>query len=446
MEFLLSFILLVFNLINYEININQIVFFVVSAIIVLLLFYIVFSKHKDVLCTCMIVMCHTWAISWVNIFGYSAAKLQLTWFYLTGAVIALYALINIQKLKDKPVNAIVLGVFATLIFIGIYPLLISPSIMEGLKEFIIIYFYLILGFISFLFSSTFDESKREAIINAYIFAAIISSVFIIFQFSIYFIFGESFFKYSVGNYLGKTMISAKLLMEDTSCSTIMLGSAVFFMLERFNEKKNPVLNVIMILTTVVALAFTTRRTSVVSLVIILILYAIIRYRGVVKKIAMIGFIGSILAVMLFYLFVSRPVDDYSLYLYSNGRIGNYLSALNVFIKNPFGVGYDNLHIKYLVGDYIPHNTVLRWMNMGGIFLAVLMIAVLLYLFNESYKKGLKADTWSLFYCLFAMNFIPDLLNARFFVIPTMLVFLSVSQNTDKSSALYKALPKKNLKN
>ena len=441
MEFLLSFILLAFNLLNYEIHINTTLFFVVSTILVSLLFYFVYAKHKDLICTCMIVMCHTWAISWVNVFGYSSERLQVTWFYLMGAIVALYTLVNIQKLQDKSVNAIVLGFFVTLIIIGIYPLFISPSIKEGVKEFIIIYYFLILGFVSFLFLSSFDDKKREAVITAYIFAAVISSVFIIFQFSIYFIFGESLFKYSVGNYLGKTMISAKLLMEDTSCATIMLGSAVFFMLERINEKKSPVLNVTFILTTVVALAFTTRRTSIVSLIIVLVLYSFVRYNDVVKKVSMIGFSVGIVTVMMFYLFVSRPVDDYSLYLYSNGRIGNYISAMKVFVKNPLGVGYDNIHLKNLVGEYIPHNTVLRWMNMGGILFALLMVAVLIYLLNISHKKGLKADTWSVLYCLLALNFVPDLLNARFFVLPCMLIFLSASQKEEKKMLLPKELQK-----
>ena len=197
-----------------------------------------------------------------------------------------------------------------------------------------------------------------------------------------------------------------------------------------------------IIMTVVALAFTTRRTSIVSLFIILVLYAFLRYKGMMKKITMIGFVSVVVAIMMFYLLVSRPVDDYSLYLYSNGRFENYISALKVFLEKPLGIGYDNINIANTVGDFIPHNTVLRWLNMGGIIFASLMLFIFLWVFSVAYRKNLKADSWSMLYCLFAMNFIPDLLNARFFVLPTMLIIMSAYQKKEDLAVTAKMLPKK----
>jgi len=338
MEFFLSFLLLFVNLLDYEIDVNRILFFTVSVIIVSLLFYTVYRKHRDFLCTCLILLCHTWQISWINIFGDPIDNLQLPWFYVFGALIVFYVIANLNTLKDKPVNALMLGVFVALVIISVYPALISRSKSEGLKEFLMIAFYIALVFVAFLKAGSLDEKKREAVIDAYIYIVFLSSLFIILQSVVYMTVGETLFKYAIGNYFGNTMISAKLLMEDTSCSTIMLGSAVFYMLERINVKKKRALNFLMIAITVIALALTTRRTSIVSLVAILCLYIFIRYKGVIKKVTMLVTFTAITVVMAFLLLVVRPVDDYSQVLNPNGRFENYIDAINIFIANPLGVG------------------------------------------------------------------------------------------------------------
>ena len=446
MEYLFSLLLLGLNLLDYEVNLNRMLFFVISLLLMVSMFYVVFCKSKDFICTCMVLMAHTWPVSWRNIFGDSAENLQITWFYLLGAFILLYWLFNINKYKEKKVNTVVLGSYVTLCIIAVYPLLISPSIIEGLKEFFVIYFFIVLTFIAFLSSSSMSEKNSRYVVDAFIWIVVVSAVLLIIQAMIFLIFGETLFKYSVGSYYGNRMISVSLLMEDTSCATIMLGCGIFYMLERFNKKEKPLMYAVLMIVTVIGLAFTTRRTSIISLVICLLLYVPINYKGVFKKLAMFSFVGIVMVVMISYLMISRPVEDYSQYFYSNGRIENYISALGVLAAHPLGVGYDNVYLKNLVGDYVPHNTLLRWLNMGGIIFAVLMMILLIYLLVAAFRKKLNVDMWVIFYCIIAMNFIPDLLNARFFVIPTMLVFLSVSQNTDINSPLYKAAAQNKLKN
>ncbi len=430
MEYLFSLLLFGLNLLGYERPINSVLFFVISIILIFTLFYIVYCKCKDFICTCMVLMLHTWPISWRNIFGGSAEALQITWFYLFGALIALHWIFNVRKYKSVKVNAVILGIYVTLCIIAVYPLLISPSFKEGLKEFFVIYFFIILTFVAFLNHSQMDEKSRKLVIDAFIWSVVITAVFLIIQAFLYLTFNESLFKYSVGNYYGNRMISVSLLMEDTSCSTIMLGCGIFYMLERFDRKEKPLLYVILMIVTVVGLAFTSRRTSIISLVVCLILYVSINYKGVLKKLAMFSFFALVMVVMFFYLMISRPVEDYSQYLYSNGRIGNYISALGVFVTHPLGIGYDNVNLLKMVGDFVPHNTILRWLNMGGIIFTVLMMILLGYFWYTAFRKRLRSDLWVVFYCLFAMNFIPDLLNARFFVIPSMLVLLSASERTE----------------
>ena len=65
--------------------------------------------------------------------------------------------------------------------------------------------------------------------------------------------------------------------------------------------------------------------------------------------------------------------------------------------------------------------------MGGIIFVVLMATILVYCLNTAKKKKLHGEFWIILYSMIAMNFIPDILNSRFFVIPCMLAMLAVSQ-------------------
>lgn len=431
MEYLVSFLLFAFNLADYEIGINRILFFAVSLALFSALAYLVHSKTKNALTTCCVLLCHSWPYSWVNIFGDpSYASLEITWFYLVGLFVLLFAVFYFKKVINNKVNTVMLGIFVTLCIIFVYPLLISKSIAEGLKEFIMIGFFIILTFVAFIYSNTINEKQREYIISAFIYSAVISSVFLIIQSVTYIVFGITIFKYSVGLYYGSTMMSAQLLMEDSSCATIMLGAAVFYMLGRYNKKDKRFWYVVLMLITMVGLAFTTRRTSVISLVLCLVLYIPIYYKGTLKKISMFTLVAGVVGIMMFYLVFVRPVESYEQLITDNGRFVDYISSLKLLMAHPLGIGYDNVYLLQFMENGLPHNTILRWLNMGGFIFAILMLAIILYVLVSAYKKGQKDDFWAVFYCIVAMNFIPDLLSARFFVILCMLVLLSPKKERD----------------
>ncbi len=428
MEFLLSFFLLALNLIDYEVGLNSILFLAVSAMLFVGLFFVVQSKTKNFLASCLCMFCHTWQISWINIFGDPTSELQLPWFYIIGVLVCIYAVFNFSEIYRKQIGAKILVTFVALFIVSVFPLLTSVSKTEGLKEYIMIIFFLIMVFIAFLFSDKLVQNEREHIINAYIWCVFISSVFIIIQAAAYHLGGMILFKFSIENYLGNTMTPAQLLMEDSSCATIMLGSAVFFILEKIEKKQYIWWQIINILAIVIGMALTSRRTSVISLIIILGVYAFFHYKGALKKTGMLILFGLLVAVMLAYLMISRPVDDLSGYLNDNMRFANYMKSLEIFINNPLGIGYDNAHLASLMTDnIIPHNTLLRWLVMGGIIFTVPMVIVLCYVVKRAFDKKLTSEYWVLIYSLFASNFIPDLLNARFFLIPCMCVMLFASR-------------------
>lgn len=423
MEFVLSFLLLALNLIDFHYNVNSILFFGISAILIGGIFAVSYSKTKNALASITVLLCHTWQISWINIFGAPTSEMQLPWFYVIGVFMLICALVRFNDIRSNMNNAHILLCFVIMLIISVFPVLSSPSKVEGIKEFIMIGFFLILAFLAFLLSNDFSDNERNAVADAYIWAIFLTSVFIIVQTVAYHVFGTILFKYEIGNYMGHTQTGAMLLMEDTSCSTIAMGCAVFYILERIDRKRWKIY-IPALVCVVSAMAMTTRRTSVISLIIILALYFFFQYKGIVKKSAVMILYVMLVLIMVAYMMVVRPVDDLSQYLYENERFANYMRALELFAENPFGIGYDNVNLSSLMADgVVPHNTLLRWLVMGGLWFVVPMVIILGYITVSAFQKKLTSEFWIIIYSLFASNFIPDLLNARFFIIPCMTVLL-----------------------
>lgn len=429
MEYLLSFLLLAINLIAFQFGINKYVFLFVSTALFALLFFLCLRKTKNFLACALMMFCHTWQISWMNILGQPTESLQLPWFYLIGVLCLGYTLFNFNKVFEKQLNAPFLILFLCTIIISVFPLFTSPSLGEALKEFIMIMFFLIMLFVAFLFCETLGEEAREHIFNSYTWCVFLSSAFLLLQYFIYRYFGIPLFNFEIGEYVGNEMASASLLMGDPSSATIMLGSAVFICISRIEKKINVPYNVICILTIVIGMALTSRRTSIVALLIVLSLYAFLHYKGIVKKIVTLSLFAILGIIMLNYLLISRPVDDLSMYLYDNHRFVNYMRTLEVSVKHPFGIGYDNTYaVTFMSDNIIPHFTVLRWLLMGGYWFAIPMTAIVILTWYTARKKNLSTESWIILYSFFASCFIPDLLNARFFVIPCMCAMLAVKIN------------------
>ncbi len=437
MEYLLSALLLALNLAAYQTGMNRILVLAVGAALFVALMLVTMKKTGSFPAACLALFCHTWQISWMNIFGGSTASLQLPWFYIIGVMMLGYAVLKFRSLLEKNNNGIILATFVCFFVVMVVPELMSASKVEGAKEFIMIGFFAVLVFIAFLLSDTVDGRHREYIEKVYIFNIVLTSVLLLFQSFYYKLTGHVVFKLTVGNYMGGKMHSAKLLMEDTSCSTVALGCAVFLLLSGMN-KHNWYRRIPCVLIVAAAMGVTSRRTSVVTLVVVLAAYMFVEYRGILKRTAMIGVYVFVAGLMIFYLATVRTIDDYSQLIYDNGRFENYAAAWNIFIRHPFGIGYDNVYLQKQMGGIIPHNTLLRWLDMGGVWFALPLVIILGYILYKAYKKGFRAEFWLILYTLTAANFIPDIFNARFFVIPCMAVLLlkpnTVNRKTGSSHA------------
>ena len=142
MEYLLSFLLLLLNLIDYERDLGHIPFLLIGTVLFIALFSVVFRKTRNFIATCIILMCHTWQISWINILGDPTSELQLPWFYILGAMIVVFAVLNFHKIVYRDYSLPMLILFVSILLIFNYPLFISQSISEGLKEYIMIGFFI----------------------------------------------------------------------------------------------------------------------------------------------------------------------------------------------------------------------------------------------------------------------------------------------------------------
>ncbi|MBQ3528229.1 MAG: hypothetical protein IJA52_06750 [Clostridia bacterium] len=433
LEYILSFLLLVLNLINYESRINSILFLMAGTALFSSLFFVCFKKSESFLAACMMMLCHTWQISWINIFGAPITSLQLPWFYLIGLLLALFTLAKLKSLYSKPVNAFFLALVVFVLIISTFPFFTSPSKSEALKDYIMILFYIVLVFVAFLFSNSVSLEAREHILSAYSWCVFISCFFIIFQTVAYQFFGISLFYQSEGYYFGKATFTSGLLMGDLSSASIMLGSAVFIAVVRIEKKQRILLNSLQLVVTVIGLALTSRRTGALTLVLVLSLYAITHYKSAFKKIAALILFSIVTMIMGYYLLFSRSIDSISTLFYENNRMSNYINVLQTILTHPFGVGYDDTYARTFMADNVaPHNTFLRWMLMGGPIFSIALMAIPLYTLVCAFKKKLTCEFWIILYALLASNFIPDLLTAKFFVIPCMCALL-VFKTPEKSS-------------
>lgn len=433
MEYLLSFLILALNLFDYEININKYAFLAVGTVIMALLFYVIFRKTKSFLITCMCLMCHTWQISWINIFGEPTANMQLPWFYIIGALVLAYGVVNIRSCFKKFYNAWAVLLFAVFIIIFNYPLLFSPSLSSALKDYIMIAFFIVVLFVCYLFQNTVSRENYVHFQNSMIWAVFLSCFAIVFQYMMYTYAKIGLFKIMVALSFSGYQTNCFLLMEDHSCSTIMLGCVVFYMLERI-DKKRWVYMLPALATVIVAMAVTSRRTSTLSLIIVIAFYVLFHYKGVGKKVFFTVLGVGIGALMLYYLLLSRPVDSFSQMLSDNGRYENFAGAFEIIKEHPLGIGYDDAYNVTFMPDHktAVHNTILRWCIMAGIPTAVVLCGIIAYTILQAAKKKVTSEYWAILYTMFASNFIPDVLNARFFVILCSVAFLIKSPAADEA--------------
>lgn len=416
---ILAILELLLNLYAFQYSLNPIAFLVISFIIYFFIYFIQSNSNKKNSSYIFLeLMIFSLPYSWTNIFGQPITEMPITWFYIFGFLYFISIVVNKKDfiIKKEPLNVI----FLILILISFIPLLFSHDLKEGLSDFLMSIFFTLLSFVSYNKISQIETYDLKNLIKDYIFINFISAIVIIFQYLMYQFTGQIFFKMNIeGTFaVSKLQVGGLLLFEDASSATIMLACGVLLALIESNKNKTNLLYALIILT---GLAFTARRTGAIALLLILPIYFFINYKGI-KKFLYI-FLMILLGLLLIRLLtLSRPVDNTAQLFDDNNRIADYFKALDIAINNPLGVGFGDTYIASLTGHTIPHNTILRWLDIGGILYAIPMLYILLKSLFISFRKN-KTLFWPILCSILAMNFIPDLLNARFIVILVCLSFL-----------------------
>ena len=419
MKYIYSIIILLLGLYNYQYGMNSIIYLISNLIFLILIFFS--NKNKSITFRLIELLIVSWPISWINIFGTNTSELQLPWYYIIGLLLVLFIIIQKKisyKIKGKK---LIIMNYIFLLLYSVIPLIICNNFTNGLGDYIMLMFFLIIMFVSHFSSSYITKEETEELRKMFIFINFICAIGIIFQYVMFKNYGQTFFKLGRSGSFSGYQISCSLLFEDTSCSTIMLGCGFIYAVMSTKNKK---INYIFAIVILIGLALTSRRTSVISLVIILIPILLNTGKGIIKKLGLIIISPLIILTALYFLNLSRPVDNVSQYTQNNGRFIDYISGIDVAIHNPIGIGYGDTYLASKMNSgIIPHNTILRWIDQGGVFLAIPLILIFIDILLIAKNKKMTLEFWNLIYVFLASNFIPDIFNSRFLIIIFTIVLL-----------------------
>ena len=420
MKYIFSAMVLILSLFNYQKGMNSVIYLIANLILLALIF--ISNKKKSLCFKLMELFIVSWPISWINVLGTSTSNLQLPWYYIIGVLLVISIMVQKKintKLKGKKI--IILNYIFLLLY-SFVPLIICYRFSDGIGDYIMLMFFLIVMFVAYSSTESITDDEIIELRKMFVFVNFICSIGIIFQFIMFKHFGRIFFKLGrSGSFSGGNQVSCSLLFEDTSCSTIMIGCGfVYALLSAKNRKINYFLALIIL----IGLALTSRRTSVISLIIIIIPLLLNIEKGIVKKLGIFIIAPLIIITTLYFLNLSRPVKNVKQYTNDTGRFADYISGVDVAIHNPLGIGYGDTYLASRMNSgIIPHNTILRWIDQGGVFLAIPLVIIFLDILILSKKKKMDMEYWNLLYVFLASNFIPDILNSRFLLIIVLMVIL-----------------------
>ncbi len=182
MKYIYSTIILLLGLYNYQYGINSIIYLISNFIFLILIYFS--DKKKSVTFKLIELLIVSWPISWINILGTNTSQLQLPWYYIIGLLLVLSIIIQKKishKVKGKK---IIIMNYIFLMFYSIVPLIICNNFENGLGDYIMLMFFLIIMFVSHFFSNSITKEETEELRKMFIFINFICAIGIIFQYVI----------------------------------------------------------------------------------------------------------------------------------------------------------------------------------------------------------------------------------------------------------------------
>lgn len=424
---LFSALLLAVYLINEQVGMPSLV---VSVVTMLLYFFaFIYSKKKyNTLTSLIFMMVISLPFSWNPFWGGRVGSSIITWFYLWSGITIVYMLFEGKLRISRKNKVFVFACMAALLYSPI-PLLMSRSFSEGIKEFIMINFFVVIIIVALSKKIQCSEKEIDGITDVYIFTMFITAAAMIIQFIGFRVLGMTLFGFKLMySYGGEIQTGCHLLMEDASSGTIMLGVGAMFAL--INRKKSKIYYIEAAII-IIGLACSGRRTGAVTLLFVMAVYYTLGVKRLADKMKMIIVFGALGVVLLNFMSASRAITNVQQLLYDNGRFQLWSEGFELFKKRPIlGYGYDNTYLASLMPSrMIVHNTVLRWLDMGGILYGFLLVLIFVVLMLKAREREMDIFFWSILYACIAGLLIPDVLNARFFYVLGLLVLLNKKEDT-----------------
>lgn len=368
-------------------------------------------------------------ISFRNILGGEFSANPLTWFYILGAIYFMISLLNnINKKKKITINFMEILILF-LVVLSILPLMNSTNLVEGLKEYITYLFFLLLLFAALVNKESLNEHEYSGIIKLYIFGGLFASCGIIFQYIMFTFFSRPFFRIQ---FYGVARKYFSFMFYDMSCATVYLATVAFLIL--FSYKTNKIIKILLTSVVVVGMASSSSRSGLISLFIVLFLYAITK-KGIHNKIILSGTALIFTSVSLNILNKVRGIDDPLSYLtHDSGRFEGYTDGLQIFYNSPLlGSGYDLGYVMKQMGLVVPHFALINMLAQTGIVITSLFVVIFFWLYRLSKRKALHDLKWIILISVIGSMIIPDFFSSRFFTIIAMLVVSGKRENLDLNS-------------
>lgn len=426
MLYVYSFLLLTIYLINSQIGLPGIVVFIISACLYGML-YMDASRKYSQLVSVIIMMIVSLPFSWDPIWGGNGEASIITWFYIWTGVSILLIVLHRENNKVKSIqkSIILLSLFSLLY--SFVPLLQSVSFTEGLKEFLMVGVFVLIMLVANLKNVHCNSYEKDILINIYIYSVFLICVGIIIQYVGFTVFRLQLFDFKLAySWGGAIQTGCHLLMEDASSGTIMLGAGAMIAMINWKNHKWYIPAVIVI---VIGMACTGRRTGALTLILVMGVYFVIGIKGIKRKALSLLAFGVLSVLMIKFMSASRAITNVAQMLYNNNRFKLWLEGVQLFAERPLvGYGLDNVYLEKVLmpSKMIVHNTIIRWLDMGGLIYSVPLILIVilwLILLKKMHQDDLM---WAVLYSSAGSMLIPDLLNARFIYVLVLISLLFVN--------------------
>ena len=424
------FLGLLFLLVNiYAASTRQSNIFIACLLLCICISFIYVSKKQgnSLLIALVELLCYTWSSSWRNIFGGSFADIPIPWFYLIGLVIVLYFVFN-RKFRIQKKLFIMLWILITL---GLIPVIISADFREAITEYItLLFFYLVIGAVSFS-NISIKEDDYFSVLKSFVYAILFSSIFIIFQFVVQYLYGYNFIRGTQSTLLGGRRLVSSLMFDDVSSATICLGIGVIIILLNLKKFKYPYFMSLFIIT---GMTLTSARTGFIALIMTCVLYLLFA-KNIINKFKVLVIIAFAGLIGLTAFFVVRDISSIDVLLNDNGRFDGYITAFNIWFKHPIlGIGFGDSYLSQLMQMPIPHFSLLKILTQTGIIYTLCLLALLLYYYKISNQSIYNCGKYMLIHVMIGALFVPGIFSARFLTVIIIIISLQEKVIQSKSSS------------